>query len=269
MKMIFFLKANKYNFSRVGVICTLFFISSCGQGKMENQSNSNSLKIACAANMEYAMDSIAVLFEQETAIKCNITAGSSGMLTSQIQSGAPYDLFISANMDYPQKIFKTGEGKKPVVFAKGRLVFVINSPHKYESIDATLVSNEVSKIAIADDQVAPYGIASRQFLRQTKRYDTYSEKLVTGESIGQVNYYISSNAVNAGFTNYAFKVKNGSKYHYIEVDQMFFDPIDHGLMILNYGVKHHGAQAEKFYNFLTTSEKCKSVLNYFGYLTED
>ena len=84
------------------------------------------------------MDSIAVLFEQEEGVKCEITAGSSGMLAAQIENGAPYDFFISADLAYPQAIFEKGEGEEPFTYAKGRLVFAYDKAAGYNSIEEAL-----------------------------------------------------------------------------------------------------------------------------------
>ena len=234
---------------------------SCGS----SVENGKTIKIACAANMQFAMDSIIIVFQEEYAIQCEITSGSSGMLTSQIENGAPYDVFISANMNYPETIFANGKGIKPIVYAKGRLLLVTDKNATYSSIDQVLNDTKLQRIAMPDDRIAPYGMATSQYLKNSGQYTKLKDRLVIGESVGQVNQYITTNVVDAAFTSYSFKVKNGNNYTYFEVEQDKFDPIKQGVMILNHGLNNNKKEAEQFLNFIS-SDKCMAILEYFGYL---
>lgn len=248
---------------RITIAVFLGLLVSCGS----STNNEKSISIACAANMLFAMDSIAVLFEAEYGVNCNITSGSSGVLTAQIENGAPYDVFISANMSYPETIHKNGNGNEPVIYAEGRLLLVVNNQSNYVTIDAVLDDSEIGRIGIADDRTAPYGMAASQYLSKIGKKEGLKDRLVKGESIGQINQYLIAGAVDAAFTSYSFKVKNGSMFKYFEVDPAYFKPINQGAMILNHGNSHNSDAANKLLQFLS-SEKCKDVLNYFGYLTE-
>lgn len=246
----------------------LILLIACGQAPDSSNSNGEkeTIKIACAANMQYAMDSIVVLFNDVHEISCEITSGSSGMLTSQIENGAPYDIFVSANMTYPETIHKNGNGEEPKIYAQGRLVLAVEKGHGFANAEAVLMSDKIERIALADEKTAPYGMAASQYIAALGN-KVSEDKLVVGESIGQVNQYITTAAVNAAFTSYSFKVKNESAYDYYEIDADYFDPIDQGAMILNHGSSNHPEEAQKFLDFLISSDKCKSVLEYFGYLT--
>ena len=248
---------------RITIAIFLGLLVSCGA----STTNEKSIKVACAANMLIAMDSIAVLFEAEHGIQCNITSGSSGMLTSQIENGAPYDVFLSANMNYPETVYKNGNGGEPVIYAQGRLLLVVDKTTNYVSIDEVLNDSKIRRIGIADNQTAPYGMAASQYLTATGKKEGLKDRLVIGESIGQINQYITTGAVDAAFTSYSFKVKNESGFNYFEVDPNLFDPINQGAMILNHGSEYNSDASNKLLQFFS-SEKCKGVLNYFGYLTE-
>lgn len=245
----------------IGIL--LLGLISCGS----IPSTQNELNIACSANMEFAMDSIVVLFETEHGIDCNITTGSSGMLTSQIENGAPYDIFLSADMTYPKAIYGNDKGEKPFIYARGSLLFAYRKELNYNSLNKILKSEEVKRIGIADEHTAPYGVAANQFLIETSQLDQIKNRLVIGESVGQVNQYLMTGAVDGGFTSYAFKVKNGEKFNYFEVEPELFKPINQGIMALYNKNKMVSEKAKKFVNFFST-EKCKAVLNYFGYLTD-
>lgn len=238
------------------------FLLSCG-----SPTEKDTIKIACAANMQYAMDSIAVLFEKETAVHCEITSGSSGMLATQIENGAPYHFFISADMNYPQAIYEKGNGEEPFSYAKGRLIFVMPKNATHKMIEEALMNPDLKRIGIADPRLAPYGIAADQFLRQTNIYNDVSPRLVVGESIGQINQYLTTGAVDAAFTSYTFRVEHENDFAFLEVDPATFEPIKQGAIVLKKGVNENKEATEKLKNFLT-SPKCKLVLTYFGYLTD-
>lgn len=217
--------------------------------------------------MQFAMDSIAILFEEEHGISCDVTYASSGTLTTQIESGAPYDLFISANASYPARLFALKAGEKPFKYARGRLLFVFLKNKNFSNIEEVMRDASVRQIAIADDATAPYGIAAMSYLENAHLLEEVQPKLVMGESIGQVNQYIKTGVVDAAFTSYGFRIIFRDLYHYFEVDQRYFDPIEQKAMGL-YGDDHKvSASAQKMIAFLK-SAKSKAVLDYFGYLTD-
>ena len=225
------------------------------------------MTIACAANMQFAMDSIAGLFEEEYDISCEVTYGSSGMLTTQIENGAPYDLFISANASYPEKLFELKEGEKPIKYANGRLLFVYPKDRQFLNVETALMDKSLIQIGVADDRTAPYGIAAMTFLKKLPDFNKLQSKLVIGESIGQVNQYLSTNAVDAAFTSYAFRTKFEDDYHFLEVDQQHFDPIEQKVMTIFNDENQVTTSAQNMLDYLQTT-KIKAVLNYFGYLTD-
>ena len=119
------------------------------------------------------------------------------------------------------------------------------------------------KIGVSDNEVAPYGIATNEYLVNSNQYDGLKNKLVMGESISQVNLYISTGAVHAGFTSYSFKTKHPTAYKYFEIDPHLFSTINQGVILLN---KENSKDSQQFINFLVT-DQCKSVLNYFSKFT--
>ncbi len=244
------------------------FLLGCGSAPDNTKTTEDEIvTVACAANMQYAMDSIAVVFELDEGIQCNITAGSSGMLAAQIENGAPYDLFISADLAYPQAIFEKGNGEQPFTYAKGRLVFAYDKEAGYTSIEDALRDLSLSRIGMADTRLAPYGMAADQFILQTGLKDSLEERLIIGESIGQINQYLTTGSVDAAFTSYSFRIENEDLFGFFEVDPTLFDPIEQGAMVLNRGKNENAGPTEKLKLFLS-SAKCKAILVYFGYLVD-
>lgn len=226
-----------------------------------------SLNIATAANMKFAMDSITSLFEAQSGIRCNVNAASSGMLTAQIENGAPFDVFVSANMRYPERIIEAGKGKDIEVYARGKLILVYDTKYTYTSVEEALLAEETTRIGIADARTAPYGIAARQYLQSAGLEETVTPKLITGESIGQVNQYLQTKAVNVAFTSSSFITKFKQAYNYLEVDSGMFAPINQGVVLLDYGTAHHPEASKAFVDFLNGPD-CKGILRHFGYFVD-
>ena len=253
--------------NKMRVLIFVFFVTATLIGCTSSGAEVKSINIAVAANMQFAMDSIAVLFEKEYNIKCDVSTNSSGMLTAQIENGAPYDVFVSANMRYPNKLVRDGLASPPYIYAHGRLVFVYSSKEEYQTIEDALDSEKIRRVAIAEKKTAPYGTAAIEYLESVGKRKKYASKIVYGESVGQVNQYLRTNAVDAVFTSYSFVTKFNKKYHFIEVDQHHFTKIQQGVVIVDYGAKNNAEESKLFVSFLK-SQRCKAVLEHFGYFVK-
>jgi len=165
----------------------ILFLFSCG----ESDNTAKSLNIAVAANMQFAMDSIAKVYEAKQGVKLNLSHSSSGMLTSQIIEGAPFDAFVSANLSYPKKLEEEGFATSIETYAFGRLVLVYSVAGDFKDVEAVLLSADIKRIGVANKVTAPYGIASLEYLTHIDK-TRFKDKIVFGESIGQVNQYLKT-----------------------------------------------------------------------------
>src|SRR5471030_2047748 len=137
------------------VACLLFITPTFAQ----------SLKVAVAANLQSVIKVLGQDFKQKTGIGIEPIVGSSGNLTTQIKNGAPYDLFLSADMTFPEALFKEGfSAKKPVVYAQGSLIICSNQDIGFENWERLLMTERIKKIAIANPAIAPYGKAAEETL---------------------------------------------------------------------------------------------------------
>jgi len=248
-----------FKFQPFTFLLCLFLLISC-----EHQEK-NKLTIATAANMQFAIDEIVNAFKSETGIECEIIVSSSGKLTAQIQEGAPFDIFISADMKYPNELYEKGLTKnKPEIYAKGNLILWTMKDDIEPSI-AILETPEIKHIATANPKTAPYGIATKEVLIHYNISEKLNPKLVFGESIAQTNQFIALKAAEIGFTAKSVvlspqMIGNGK---WIEIDKNTYTPINQGITILKNG-KFDIEQTKMFYNFLF-SIKGKEILNKFGY----
>src|ERR1700678_2669872 len=124
------------------------------------------LRVAVAANLQSVINVLGQDFKQKTGIDIEPIVGSSGNLTAQVRNGAPYDVFLSADMSFPETLFKEGfSAKKPVVYAQGSLIICSNQDIGFENWERVLMTERIKKIAIANPAIAPYGKAAQETLK--------------------------------------------------------------------------------------------------------
>lgn len=229
------------------------------------------ITIAVAANVSYAIEALKKEFNllyPET--KVQVILGSSGKLTAQIKHSAPYGLFMSANMKYPEALYNDKIAvTKPVVYAQGALAFLSVKEKHYDANMTVLKSEDIKKIAIANPQTAPYGVAAAEALKNVGMYEELKEKFVYGESISQTVTYATS-AADIGiiaksslFSPQMAHFKEGINWS--DVNETLYTPIDQGMVILKKG--EGNAEVKAFYDFML-SPKAKEVLKNFGYKVE-
>lgn len=227
------------------------------------------INIAVAANVSYAIDDLIKEFNKtnpETQVA--VTLGSSGKLTAQIKNGAPYDLFMAANMKYPEALYKDKIAiTKPIIYAQGSLAIL--SGKKIDINRGIMIAKDstISKIAIANPKTAPYGKAAVEAMKNAKIYDEVVSKYVYAESISQTVSYALT-AADIGFiaksSLYSPKMamyKEG--INWMDVDSKLYTPINQGIVILKKAKENSGAKA--FYDFIL-SDSAKKIFNDFGYL---
>lgn len=156
-----------------------------------------SIRVAVAADFTPAMKKLVAQYEKKSPVKVEIISGASGSLFAQIQNGAPFDLFFSADSDYPLKLIVEGkaDGESLKPYAIGRLaMWTMNPEVKAKGYINSLWVTEgwVKKIAIANPEYAPYGRAAIETLKTLGVYDKVKDKLVFGESVSQAAQFAES-----------------------------------------------------------------------------
>ncbi|TGL75673.1 molybdate ABC transporter substrate-binding protein [Leptospira jelokensis] len=172
----------------------------------EEQDSGKEITIAVAANFKKPFEEIKVLFQKRFPHwKIISLYGSSGHLTNQIRNGAPVDLFLSADLDFPNSLYEEGfSDSPPEVYAEGILVLVSNkSLGGYRNIEEILTSTETKTIAMANPRTAPYGKVTLEFLKELRVWKSIEGKMVYGESVTQVNQFVITSAADIGFTSYS------------------------------------------------------------------
>ena len=193
--------------------------------------------------------------------------GSSGKLTSQVENGAPFDVFLSADMKYPATLYKEGFSlRSPKVYAYGKLVlWTMKDIDLSKGVNA-LSSTGIQKIALANPDLAPYGRQAVNALKFYKLYEPLQKELVLGESISQTNQFITTGAADIGFTAESVVLASNmrGKGKWVEVDPQSYEPIAQGVIVLKYAEKEHSKEAQEFYDFLF-SAPAQEIFKKYGY----
>lgn len=222
-------------------------------------------KVAVAANFTEPAKAIAARFKARTGHDAVLSFGSSGQFYTQIANGAPYEVFLSADVERPQKA--EAEGLAVVgsrfTYAIGRLVLFSRTPGLVDSGGAELASDRFEKLAIADPKAAPYGQAAIEALSKLKRYDAVKTKIVMGASITQAYQFVQTGAAELGFVALSQVVddKGGSRWI---VPAANHSPIEQQAVLLKTGVNNDAAKA--FLAFLKSAE-ARAIIRRYGYET--
>jgi len=227
--------------------------------------------VVAAANLAPVMDEFKSVFEKGSHDKIKIVIGSSGKLTAQIENGAPFDVFLSADTEYPEILHK----KKltlsaPKVYAYGVLV-LWTTRIKDLSKGITILSDpEIKKIAIANPHVAPYGRETVKALEYCKIYQNIEKKLVYGESIAQANDFIVSGSADIGFTSKSSVLAPNLKEKgvWIEIPAEAYSRIAQSAVILNHARESDMETAKKFYELLYSAQ-AGEIFRKYGYTVHE
>lgn len=230
---------------------------------------SSQLFVAAAADLSSAMQEISDGYTKKTGINVKLSFGSSGAITQQIQNGAPFDIFFSADMDYPRQLISGGDADDSSLYeyAVGKLVLWVPADSPLDPAKRgmnILLDPSVKKIAIANPQHAPYGRAAVAALKHTGLYDRVSSRLVLGENISQAAQFVESGNAQAGFVALAHAVAPGmqGKGKYWEVPAEYYPPLAQGAVIISRS--QHKKEAADFLESVKTKAVAE-ILQKYGF----
>ena len=223
------------------------------------------LRVAVAANAQFVMESLGEAFQKQSGVTIESIVSSSGKLTTQIQQGAPFDVFLSADMDYPRTLHRQGlTTTEPVVYAYGSLVLWTSGELPLSADLRILQDPAVRHIAVANPATAPYGAAAVSLLKHRKMLDLIQPRLVYAESIAQVNQYVLSGAAEVGITAKSVVLDPALKGrgHWIDLPPPGYSPISQGVVVLKR--TDQPKAAGQFIQFLR-SPAARRLLQQYGY----
>jgi molybdate transport system substrate-binding protein len=256
------LKRNVVTFlAAVTLLTTLAFGWACR--RTNNQTQTPEITVAAASDLTNAFNELGREFEATSKIKVVFVYGSTGLLTRQIENGAPMDLFAAANVSYIDQLAQQGlivpDTKQ--IYARGRITLwtTADSPLKIETV-TDLARPEVKRIAIANPDHAPYGFAAQQALQRAGIWDTVKPKLVYGDNIRQTLQYGETGNVDVAIV--ALSLSQQSKGRWVLIPEQLHDPIAQALAVIK--TTRNEAAARAFANFVS-GPKGKEILTKYGF----
>lgn len=241
-------------------VCALLLISSAFQAEQ--------LRIAAAADLQFAMKDLAAKYEARSKQIVEVVYGSSGSFFTQIQNGAPFDLFFSADLSYPTRLADQGLAEKPSLYryALGRLAVWAPSDGNLNVSKKgfqSLLNPRVNKIAIANPAHAPYGRAAVAALTKAGIYDQVKSKLVYGENISQAAQFVQSGNAQAGLVALSLAnspaMQNGDRW---VVPAEYHSPLEQAAAIL--ASSKNKKSASDFLDFVKSAEG-REILSRYGF----
>jgi len=248
---------------RRAIISAFFFLLL----SLSNAVPAQTLRIAAASDLQFALPDLAAEYEKQTGAKLAITYGSSGNFFAQIQNGAPFDLFLSADVSYPHKLVvaQLADVSSLEIYAVGRLVLWLppDSPLDPSAGLKILLDPRIQKIAIANPDHAPYGRAAVAVLRDAGLYDQLKPKLVFGENISQAAQFAQSGSAQAALLAHSLTfspaMKSG-KFWTIPADK--YPPVEQAAVLLTASSSKQAAMS--FLAFLK-APAARATLERYGF----
>jgi len=256
-------KTNSCKWFRVLPLILLVFIAH-----HEVRAQGKEIRIAAAADLKFAMGEFAETFEKQSRTKVNVTYGSSGNFFSQMQNEAPFDLFFSADIEYPKKLEAAGLAEPGTLheYAVGRIVIWTPADAKVDVTKhgwQTLLDASVKKIAIANPEHAPYGRAAVAALQKAGIYESVKAKLVYGENISQAAQFVQSGNAQAGIVAMSLAVspamQDGKRW---EIPAEMYPAIEQGAIVLKDAKNKEAARA--FLEFVKSAAG-RAILAKYGF----
>jgi len=231
------------------------------------------IAIAAAADLQFALADLKRAFVQANpGIEVAITHGSSGNFYAQLLNKAPFDLFLSADLDYPQKLVEAGlaDGATTFRYSRGHLVLWVpmDSPIPVERLGMqALLHPTARRVAMANPRFAPYGRAAEAALTRLGLMETLRPRLVFGENVGQTAQFVQSGAADIGILalSLAKAPVMAASGRFWEVPQEAHPPLDQGGVILNQAKDRAAALA--FRDFMRSPEGVE-ILRRYGFSVE-
>lgn len=226
--------------------------------------------IAAASDLQFALEDIAARFRTYSRKELRLSFGSSGNYFRQIEQGAPFQLFLSADEDFVFRLHQTGKTEdRGLLYATGRIVLFapggspLNLDPRMAGLKAELAANRISRFAIANPEHAPYGRAAEQALRKLGLWEGLQGKLVLGENVSQAAQFATSGSVQGGIFAYSLALspsvsKLGS---YVLLPEDLHQPLRQRMVL----VKGAGETARAFYVYLQ-QPAARKILEQYGFV---
>jgi molybdate transport system substrate-binding protein len=252
----------------LGSACWLVAVAGCGATKQ--QPPRRDVSVAAAADLKFALDEVVTAFEQvHPDVKVTVTYGSSGNFFAQLSNKAPFDIFFSADIDYPRKLIERGLALPDTEFqyAVGRIVVWVPKASALDvkklGIEA-VVDLSVRKVAIANPQHAPYGRAAEAALKKLGVYERVKGRLVLGENIAQTAQFVETGGADVGILALSLALAPAlrDKGRWWLVPPEAYPSLEQGGVILSWAKDRDAAEQLRAF---VTAKQGREILERFGF----
>jgi molybdate transport system substrate-binding protein len=243
--------------TRAAICAAALLLSACS-GRSSAQPE---LHVAAAANLTRVLHDLGAVFERRTGIHIVPSYGATAQLTQQIENGAPYDVFLAADVDHVDRLINDGFILRDsrAIYARGRLVVWAPKRPEVHTLD-DLVMPGIRTIVIAKPELAPYGAAAIEALKKARLWDRLEPRIVYAPSISSAKQFADTGNGDAAFTAFALTI--GQTGNAFAVDERLYKPIDQALGIIKNSMEQPTARA--FTRFLASVE-AREILLRSGY----
>lgn len=256
----------KRKLSSAMVLLAAALLNGCGAAGDDSPREPLTLVISAASDLQLVFQEIAAEFERETGLRVVLNFGASGQLAQQVAQGAPVDVFASADAGYVDELEAEGliVPDTRLVYGRGRLALWSRADARVrvQRIE-DLTRPSIRRIAIANPEHAPYGVAAREALQNAGIWEAIQPKLVLGEDVRQAMQYAETGNVDVALVAYALTIEMGG--HTVEVPDSLYQPLEQTLAVVQ--DPPHEAEAYLFVEWLQQSPVAREVLHRYGFGT--
>ncbi|MBC7365701.1 MAG: molybdate ABC transporter substrate-binding protein [Undibacterium sp.] len=256
------------SFSLFALLTGLATASAQIENRKSKIENSSTVSIAAASDLVFCLDALNAEFAKaEPAVALKISTGSSGNFFAQIKNGAPFDVFLSADLRYPRELIAAGaaEGKSLTLYGIGRIVlWTQRTDLELSDITAVVRNPLIKKFAIANPEHAPYGRAAKQVFEKLGVWTELQPKLVLGENIAQTAQFVQTGNADAGIVALSLvlapALKNSGRW--VEIPPSAHAPLEQGVVLTLRGTTNPAAK--RYLAFLST-RAARTIFDRYGF----
>ena len=256
----------------VMLVASVLLLTGAAPARAEQSSASSGPLVAAASDLQFALDEIAARFRSDTGIAARITYGSSGNFARQIEQGAPFELFLSADEAFIERLARRGLTRGPGdLYAIGRLVIFtpassqLRPDPRLANLADRLASGTSGRLAIANPEHAPYGRAARQALRALGLWERVQPHLLLGENVSQAAQFAASGNADGGIIAYSLALGPAlrDRGSFALLPESLHSPLRQRMVLLRPAT----SAAERFYQYLR-SPASRAILERYGFVLQ-
>lgn len=256
--------ARLYVFGLVAMLATSAV--ACSKGGNGSNRRGDPVRVAAASDLSIAFKEVGAAFEQATGKKVDFSFGSTGLLAKQIAEGAPFDVFAAANVSYVEDVVKASAcfGDTKRVYARGRLVIWSKDKALLPATIDDLKDPKYAKIAIANPDHAPYGVAAQQALTKAGVWATVQPRVVNGENVQQAMMYAQSGNAEIAVIGLSLAITSGGGY--LPIDESLHAPLEQAMVICKAGAAGAKSNEARAFVDFVASEPARVIMRRYGFL---